>query len=77
MYEKGISKLDLHGVRHIDVQKEVDSFLWENHDNLPVIIVTGNSNSMKTEVINVLKDYDYDYRIGDVLQINTGYIEVY
>jgi hypothetical protein len=77
MYEQSIDKLDLHGVRYIDVQKEVDSFLWKNHDNLPVIIVTGNSISMKTEVINVLKDYDYDYRIGDVLQINTGYIEVY
>jgi len=77
MYEHGNDKLDLHGVRHQDVQKEVDSFLWKNHDNLPVIIITGNSNDMKKEVINVLSDYDYDYRVGDILGINTGYIEVY
>lgn len=70
-------KLDLHGVKHSDVQKEVDSFLWKNHDNIPVQIVTGNSEKMKQEVIKVLKDYDYNYRIGDYLGINTGFIEVY
>tara|TARA_R110000772_G_scaffold95789_3_gene194150 strand:- start:2544 stop:2777 length:234 start_codon:yes stop_codon:yes gene_type:complete len=77
MYEQGNDKLDLHGVKHQDVQRAVDSFLWKNHDNLPVIIVTGNSESMKKEVINIIADYNYDYRIGDILQINTGYIEVY
>lgn len=77
MYEQGNDILDLHGIKHQDVQREVDLFLWKNHDNLPVIIITGNSDNMKKEVINSLKDYEYGYRIGDILQINTGYIEVY
>ena len=72
-----MNKLDLHGVRHGDVQQEVDHFLFENNDRLPLQIVTGNSGRMKEIVIEVLNDYDYKYRVGDFLGFNQGYIEIY
>ena len=42
-------KLDLHGIRHIEVSNKVDSFLWEAiQRNAPSVeIVTGNSKRMK------------------------------
>jgi hypothetical protein len=45
--------LDLHNTRHRDVERKVEDFLmW--HD-LPVKIITGNSDIMKQLVIDVIK----------------------
>ena len=45
--------LDLHNVRHKDVVRKVEDFLsWEE---LPVKIITGNSERMKELVIGVVK----------------------
>lgn len=51
--------LDLHGVKHEDVQKVMDSFLYENMkvNKREVHIITGISNQMKEVVSNVAKDY--------------------
>ena len=69
-----MKELDLHGIRHNDVQKLVDHFLYENVNNIPVKIITGYSNRMQDIVINILKEYNYDYEIGD--GFNMGYIKV-
>ena len=37
-------ELDLHGVRHEDVDRLVENFILLN--NLPVTIITGNSQKM-------------------------------
>lgn len=54
-------KLDLHGVKHADVDKELDSFLFEHlqTSNLQVEIVTGKSTMMK----NIVKDLLVDYKL--------------
>ena len=44
--EKGITYLDLHGVRHQDVESEVLNFTYQYQDLLPLIIICGNSNKM-------------------------------
>ena len=44
--EKGITHLDLHGVRHIDVELSVGNFIYQHQDLLPLIIICGNSNKM-------------------------------
>ena len=51
--------LDLHVIKHEDVQKIMDSFLYENMKNnkKEVEIITGISNQMKEIVSNVAKDY--------------------
>ena len=44
--ERGITHLDLHGVRHQDVESEVLNFTYQYQDLLPLIIICGNSNKM-------------------------------
>tara|TARA_B100000287_G_C20459806_1_gene712929 strand:+ start:313 stop:549 length:237 start_codon:yes stop_codon:yes gene_type:complete len=44
--ERGITHLDLHGVKHQDVESEVLNFTYQFQDLLPLIIICGNSNKM-------------------------------
>jgi hypothetical protein len=44
--------LDLHGVRHADVDRLVENFVLLNKP--PLTIITGNSNRMQEIVINCL-----------------------
>lgn len=51
--------LDLHGVRHADVSKEVDQFLGRHISNTYSLeIITGYSERMKELVRETLKDYN-------------------
>jgi len=52
-------ELDLHGVKHEDVPKKVEEYIYSNQ--VPYSIVTGNSARMKEIVIEVLKKYDMEY----------------
>ena len=69
-------KLDLHGVRHAEVSRLVDSFLGEmlTADTTHLYIVTGFSSEMQQIVKDTLDDYNLDYEIGDYF--NPGYIKV-
>lgn len=53
--------LDLHGVKHEDVPKLVDQFLWKNMKvkSSEVKIITGISNNMKKIVIETINDYNF------------------
>jgi hypothetical protein len=42
----GSNKLDLHGVRHYEVDRLVENFILMNQDMLPLTIVCGNSQRM-------------------------------
>ena len=42
----GLTKLDLHGVRHYEVDRLVENFILMNQDLLPLTIVCGNSQRM-------------------------------
>jgi hypothetical protein len=44
--ERGITHLDLHGVRHQEASDEVIDFVYQYQEMLPLIIVCGNSNRM-------------------------------
>ena len=44
--EKGITHLDLHGVRHGDASGEVIDFVYRHQSRIPLIIICGNSNRM-------------------------------
>ena len=52
-------ELDLHNVRHQDVQTKLDKFLGEHmmKGTNEIRIVTGNSDNMKNVVDDVLNDY--------------------
>ncbi len=55
--------LDLHGVKHADVPKLMDQFIWEqmNKKSKEIEIITGLSQTMKQVVIKNLRDYDFNY----------------
>ncbi len=44
--ENGITYLDLHGVRHHDVSDEVIDFVYQYQNEIPLMIICGNSNRM-------------------------------
>tara|TARA_B100001115_G_C15520713_1_gene246925 strand:+ start:243 stop:476 length:234 start_codon:yes stop_codon:yes gene_type:complete len=44
--EKGITHLDLHGVRHLEAFDEVIDFIYQYQSKIPLIIICGNSNKM-------------------------------
>ena len=44
--EKGITHLDLHGLRHHEVEDEVIDFIFQYQSSIPLIISCGNSNKM-------------------------------
>jgi len=49
--------LDLHGIKHYQVDEITRSFL--NFIELPCQIITGNSEQMKTIVKNVIREYEW------------------
>lgn len=44
--EKCITHLDLHGLRHHEVEDEVIDFIFQYQSSIPLIIICGNSNKM-------------------------------
>ena len=66
--ERGITHLDLHGERHIDVGITVLDFVLQYQDEIPLIIICGNSNQTINIVIKELKKtLLYIHRQGLVL----------
>jgi hypothetical protein len=39
-------QLDLHGIRHSEVDRLVENFLFQHQYDLPLLIICGNSNRM-------------------------------
>jgi DNA-nicking Smr family endonuclease len=54
--------LDLHGIKHSEVQRVVDVFLWDNiqKKEKEVEIITGISEQMKVIVKDCIKDYNME-----------------
>ena len=44
--ERGITHLDLHGIKHEEVNSEILNFVYQFQDLLPLIVICGNSNKM-------------------------------
>ena len=50
--ENGITHLDLHGIRHNDVNNEIIDFTYHYQSEIPLLVICGNSNRM----IEIVKD---------------------
>ena len=63
--------LDLHRVRHHQVQRLVENFVLLN--SLPLRIITGNSTNMRNLVIEVLEEHGFvfepetDWNLGSLI----------
>lgn len=69
-----IAALNLHNVKHSDAQNLVENYVLCNQNNLPLKIITGDSDKMKSIVIQCLKTHRFKYQIGDYY--NRGYIVI-
>ena len=54
-----MSELDLHGVKHEDVDRIVENFVLLNSP--PMRIITGNSEKMMELTLNVLNRHDIEW----------------
>ena len=64
-----IIELDLHGLKHHEVHVLVEDFILKNQYQLPLRIITGNSNKMKsieteylTEQLKVIYSASYSIK---------------
>ena len=53
-----MNKLDLHGVRHHEVDLLVENFVYMNQSEIPLTIVCGNSQKMIDLVNKVIERID-------------------
>ncbi len=58
-----LPELDLHGIYHIEVKPLVNKFLEDNLDNMPVLIITGNSDRMIKIVKKIIESRNLEMRI--------------
>jgi DNA-nicking Smr family endonuclease len=65
------NKIDLHGLKHENVQRELDQFFWVmmQRGHSEVEVVTGISHSMKDIVKKVSEDYNF---IVQEIPLNPG-----
>ena len=56
-----MKELDLHGLSLEEVWDVVENFVLMNSEELPLKIITGNSDRIKELVTGVLDSYDYVY----------------
>lgn len=62
--------LDLHGVRHYEVESMVENFILLNQNKFPLTIICGNSNKMielVNNVINKLECETFMYVYGNII----------
>jgi|TARA_B100000809_G_scaffold248007_1_gene277665 hypothetical protein len=59
--------LDLHGLRHHEVDIRIENFIFLNQGEFPLTIICGNSDKMIFLAIKVLKKHGCEFREG------TGY----
>ena len=59
-----MKQLDLHGIKHSEVKKILDQFIWENiqKNQKEISVITGISNQMKLVVKECVDDYSMTYQ---------------
>jgi len=59
--ERAITHLDLHGERHFDVAPKILDFVFRYQNEIPLIIICGNSNQMIKIVTEELEKESITY----------------
>jgi hypothetical protein len=65
-----MTKLDLHGVRHYEVENLVETFIYLNQGKFPLEIICGNSDKM-IKLVHAVTDRigleTHMYRYGTII----------
>lgn len=65
--------LDLHGIRHHDVDRLVENFIFMNQDAVPLKIICGNSQRMIELAFSVIEKH----KITTAVVNHYGVIDIY
>ena len=57
--------LDLHGIKHHEVDLIVENFVFLKQNLIPLVIICGNSSKMISLVTKVLDRHSVDYYSGE------------
>ena len=62
-----MEELDLHGIRHFQVDRLVENFIFLKEP--PMKIITGNSTAMQAIVLDIVKrnGFEYDTEMGWII----------
>lgn len=68
--------LDLHGLKHSDVETNLESWLIMEYNqfNFPLTVITGNSKRMKQLVYQASEKQEFKYRVHPT---NPGALIIY
>jgi len=65
---------DCHGKTHSEVKEDFENWILMNQTELPIQVITGNSEHMKRIVMGILDFYDFTYSESFT---NSGVIKIY
>jgi len=74
-YENQLLHLDLHGIRHHEVEVMVQDFVLNNQSELPLIVICGNSEKMIDLVNNALRELNVDFEETRYGRIRINYLD--
>ena len=74
-YENQILHLDLHGIRHPEVEVMVQDFVLNNQSELPLIVICGNSEKMIDLANNALQELNVDFEETRYGRIRINYLD--
>ena len=74
-FENQILHLDLHGIRHPDVGIMVQDFVLSHQEELPLIVICGNSGKMIQIVNEALAKLKVDFEETRYGRIRINYLD--
>ncbi len=74
-FENQILHLDLHGIRHHDVEIMVQDFVLSHQEELPLIVICGNSAKMIQIVNQALTKIKVDFEETSYGRIRINYLD--
>ena len=74
-FENQLLHLDLHGIRHHEVEVMVQDFVLNNQSELPLIVICGNSEKMIDLVNNALRELNVDFEETRYGRIRINYLD--
>lgn len=71
-------EIDLHGVKHEDVGRLLDMFIWDQmkKKSSGIRIITGNSSEMKRIVSEIVREYGFEAvdTLGNSAAVNVDFL---
>ena len=63
-----MNELDLHGIRHKDVDRLVENFILLNSEDCPIKIITGKSLKMNNLTIDVINRHEFGWHYNTMYE---------